>query len=128
MLTRQPEAARGTAPGSERGIALTRLPMPARVDQYEHASQEIAEALRQLPGLVAAYRAGSVSAPGISDLDWVAVIEPGSAAFDVWSGLSERTRYLAMHAPFLVDPATFRRHRWFAHLEPLELSFGAPIE
>jgi hypothetical protein len=102
--------------------------MPAQAEEYERASQEISDALRRLPGLVATYRAGSVSAPGISDLDWIAVIDPEAGAFEVWSSLSERTRYLAMHAPFLVDHDSFRRHRWFAHMEPLELSFGAAVE
>jgi hypothetical protein len=113
---------------SQRAIGLTRLPIPARAEEYDRASQEIVDALRRLPGLVAIYRAGSTSVPGISDLDWIAVIEPGAHPFEVWSGLSERARYLAMHAPFVVDRDTFRRHRWFAHLEPLELSFGTAVE
>ena len=33
-----------------------------------------------------------------------------------------------MHSPFLVDQATFRRHRWFAHLEPLRLASGEAVE
>jgi hypothetical protein len=33
-----------------------------------------------------------------------------------------------MHGPFLVDGATFARHRWFAYLEPLDFGFGSAVE
>jgi hypothetical protein len=84
--------------------------------------------LRTLPGLVAVYRLGSVSAPGISDLDRIAVVDGRHPVPAVWNRLSRGSRYLAMHTPFLVDRATFARHRWFAYLEPLELAFGNPVE
>ena len=46
---------------------------------------------------------------------------------DVWKGLSERTRYLAMHSPGLVDVATFVRHPWIAHLD-LRLVHGRELD
>jgi hypothetical protein len=109
-------------------ISLAALPQPATLDEYARASEEIESQFRSLPGIVAIYEAGSVSVPGISDLDRVVVISRGHAVPAVWSRLSERARYLAMHSPFLVDQATFRRHRWFAHLEPLRLSLGEAVE
>jgi hypothetical protein len=117
-----------TTEGRRSNVSLVALPSPARLDEYEKASEELEALLRALPGIVAVYRTGSVSTPGISDLDRIAVIEKDSPVQPVWPRLSERARYLAMHSPFLVDEATFRRHRWFAHLEPLELSSGRPVE
>jgi hypothetical protein len=110
------------------GVSLVRLPSAAQPGEYERASQEIEDLLRRLPGIVAVYRTGTVSAPGISDLDRIAVVEGDTTAPPVWSRLSERTRYLAMHAPFLVDRAVFGRHRWFAHIAPLVLSSGTAVE
>lgn len=114
--------------GRRRNVSLIRLPRPADPDEYESASREIEDLLGDLPGLVAVYRTGKVSIPGISDLDRIAVIERGTQVESIWPKLSNKSRYLAMHGPFLVDRATFRRHRWFAYLEPLELSFGTGVE
>jgi hypothetical protein len=107
---------------------LTRYPFPASEEDYAHASGELEGRLRGLPGVVAVYRTGSVSAPGISDLDRIAVIQPGSPVPDIWPTLSASTRALAMHGPFLVDATTFARHRWFAELRPLDLIWGDEIE
>lgn len=116
------------AGGRRPDIALVAPPRPATVEDYRTAAEEIESLLGSLPGFVAVYEAGSVSVPGISDLDRVAVIEDRDSVPGIWSRLSERTRYLAMHGPFLADRATFRRHRWFAHLEPLRLSAGEVVE
>jgi hypothetical protein len=94
---------------------------------YAAAAEEIDARLRELPGIVAIYALGSVTAPGISDLDRIAVVDGGAALRPFWPELTERTRYVAMHTPFAVDADTFRRHRWFAYLEPLEAVWGEPI-
>ena len=109
------------------GLRLSRYPLPASLEEYGHAADELDSKLRELPGLVALYGAGAVSAPGISDVDRVAVVDGHRPVPSVWERLSGRTRYLAMHTPFLVDARTFRRHRWFAHLEPLELLHGTEV-
>jgi hypothetical protein len=106
---------------------LTRFPVPVADREYAVAASELEERLRGLPGVVAVYRTGRVSAPGISDLDRVAVVASTYAVPDIWRLLSERTRHIAMHTPFLVDVQTFRRHRWFADLEPLEITWGDPL-
>jgi hypothetical protein len=108
-------------------LNLIRLPEPARPEDYETASREIEDLLRALPGISAVYRTGGVSAPGISDIDRIAVVDREAPAPPVWSKLSARTKQLAMHGPFLVDRSTFTRHRLFAYLEPLELSHGEPV-
>jgi hypothetical protein len=117
-----------TGRSAKSGVSLIRLPRPARVEAYESASEEIEGLLRGLPGIVAIYRTGSVSVPGISDLDRIAVIRAGAPLPSVWSRLGDEVRYVAMHGPLLVDLETFRRHRWFAHLEPLDAVFGTPVE
>jgi hypothetical protein len=107
---------------------LVAPPRPVPPDEYARASEEIEALLRDLPGIVAIYGAGSVSAPGISDLDRIAVVEGQDSVPAIWTRLPEESRYVAMHTPFLVDRETFRQHRCFAYLEPLRLSFGSPVE
>jgi hypothetical protein len=108
---------------------LTRFPIRATQDDYAEAATELDSRLDELPDSVAVYRFGSVQAPGISDLDRIAVVEVGERSTpEIWSRLSARTRYLAMHAPFLIDASTFARHRWFADLGVPELVSGRGIE
>lgn len=68
-----------------------------------------------------------MSAPRISDLDRIAVVEETNRHSAVWNRMSASTRYIAMHSPFLVDVETFARHRWFAMPEPLELVMGTRL-
>jgi hypothetical protein len=93
-------------------------------EEHARAAGELEERLASAPGIVAVYRTGGVSAPGISDIDRVAVLEGPVSINPVWSDLSESTRAIAMHTPFAVDMDTFERHRWFAHLAPLDLVSG----
>ncbi len=108
-------------------VVLTSFPTAAVEEDYARAAVELEECLAELPGAVAVYKYGSITAPGISDLDRVAVVEGGRAAPDVWPRLSERTRYLVMHTPALVDPRTFARHRWLSELGDVELVWGTRV-
>lgn len=109
------------------GFVLERLPVRADPAEYERASAEIEATLQRIPGLIAIYSTGGVTVPGISDIDRIAVVEGAAPVRSTWSSLSNGTRRLALHAPFVVDRSTFARHRWFAHLEPLELRWGDPV-
>lgn len=107
---------------------LTALPARAGRLDYQRAWDDLVHHLQDLPGVVAIYRTGGVSAPGISDLDAIAVVERGVRLPDVWPRLAPRTRDLAMHSPLLIDAGLFARHRQFAYVEPLELIAGEPID
>jgi hypothetical protein len=109
-------------------MRLVGQPQPAEPADYQRAAEELEGSLRRLPGLVALYCVGGVSAPGISDLDRVAVVDTTAAVPAVWPDLTERTRALAMHPPFLVEPAVFKDHRLISHLEPLQLVAGEDLE
>ena len=106
---------------------MVALPSAVSPDEHLGAAAEIEERLASLPGVVAVYATGGMSAPGISDIDRVAVLETPVSIDSVWSKLPDRTREIAMHSPFAVDVKTFQRHRWFACLEPLELVSGEPV-
>lgn len=108
-------------------MRLVGQPRAARHEDYSRAAEELERRLAGLPGLVSIYRVGEVSAPGISDIDRVAVVDAGDRVPAVWPELSGPTRALAMHPPFLVDPTTFTRHRLISHLEPMELAAGADL-
>lgn len=114
--------------GAVERCAIVGYPAPLERDDYALAAAEIEESLAALPGAVAVYRIGSVSAPGISDLDRVLVLGRPLALAPLWSRVSASTRAVAMHGPFVVDRETFARHRWFALLQPLEIAWGTAVE
>jgi hypothetical protein len=110
----------------ERAV-LTGFPRPATERDYAQAAGELERSLSELPGAVAVYRFGSIRAPGISDLDRLVVVEDSRVVPEIWSSLSAKTHYLAMHTPFLIDAVTFARHRWFAELSDLTLAWGEAL-
>jgi hypothetical protein len=109
-------------------LRLDRLPVAISLEQYQRAAGRIEEYLLRLPGIVAVYGVGGISAPGISDIDRIAVVDGGGPFRSPWAQLTDEERYTAMHTPFLVDVESFSKHRWFAHLEPLRLLHGEPVE
>jgi len=110
------------------GWVLDRMPTHAASREYEQTAAVMKDRIALLPGLRSVYSTGSVSVPGISDLDLIAVVDGNGPFPSVWGVLSERERYVAMHTPFLVDVETFARHRWFAHIDPLVLVLGEGVE
>ena len=89
---------------------LDRFPVPVSLDEYDSTADAIEKQFTQLPGLVSIYRLGGVSAPGISDLDRLAVVSGTGPDWMIWPSLTERERYVALHTPFLADLATFTSH------------------
>ena len=105
-------------------VTLCSFPERASPRDYAEAAGELEGLLVELPGALAVYRFGNVGAPGISDLDRLVVVERPDAVPDVWNRLSARTRYLALHSAFLLDPQTFAGHRWLSDIGPLDLAWG----
>lgn len=110
------------------GIRLVGEPRRATLADYARAAEELEAALSSAPGVRAVYAYGGIRAPGISDIDRLAVVDDLRHVPDIWPSLSQETRRLAMHGPALVDAATFSRHRLFAHLSDLHCVSGEPIE
>lgn len=77
---------------------LTDHPHFVEPDVYERELQDMATRIRQIPSLRSLYQIGSVSTPGISDLDLVAVFADGSTVdTDPTAELTDSARYLFIH-------------------------------
>lgn len=109
-------------------FVFERWPVSVSLDEYESVAEEIQLHLSRIPGLISIYGFGGVSAPGISDVDRIAVVDGRGPLPSIWPVLSQRQRYVALHTPFLVDAETFKLHRWFSYLSNLELLDGAHVE
>jgi hypothetical protein len=104
-----------------------RWPVSVAPNEYASVAEAIRRHLARIHGLVSIYGFGGVSAPGISDLDRIAVVGGSDPVPSIWPALSRRQRYVALHTPFLVDAETFKLHRWFSYLSNLELLDGEPV-
>lgn len=108
-------------------FSLDRLPLETDPSAYRDVSERLVEILSSVEGFRAVYSTGGVSTPGISDLDLVLVTESAARIPGVWSRLSDRDRYIAMHTPFITSAETFSEHRWYASLVPLVLEAGTEV-
>jgi len=91
---------------------LCDLPLPLTSGHYEEASQEFCQNVLAGSPEASVYRFGSVSTPGISDIDMVAVFPDGVSVR--MSDMSEKRlkpiyRKLFVHGPVVVTKSQFRQ-------------------
>ena len=88
---------------------LDRFPVPVDRSDYRGCARHRGTA-GEHSWLCCDLRLGGLSAPGISDLDRIAVVGSRRSDFvDLARASQQRERYVALHTPFLVDAETFRR-------------------
>lgn len=91
-------------------VRLFDFPRQLPREAYDDALSECIAVLQRDPAVLAVYGFGAVSAPGISDLDVLAVIEDGqTATANPLASLSRASRYLFTHAPFAISRGLFAR-------------------
>jgi len=110
-------------------------PNQLALQDYDRATEELLGLAKKTPGIAGVYRAGSVSVPGISDLDIVFVARD-DARFSWTSlstGLSEETLCgPVLHSPFIVpesvlpDLGFITDTRGMEHLWGIDLGFTKP--
>lgn len=108
-------------------MCFTNHPRPVPPETYAAAVDRVVARLRRLDGLVAVYQLGGVTAPGISDLDVLAVFEDGvRCAADPLEGLPADDRYLFTHGLFGVSRQFFRAARRYTCYHGFDLRWGTP--
>lgn len=77
---------------------FTDIPRRVAREDYAKANELLIGHLRRLPGLISIIGFGTVSSPGISDIDLLAIFEDGhSATFNARDVLPDRYGYLVTH-------------------------------
>lgn len=97
-------------------------------DGYESAVAEMVDRLQQQPGLMAVYSIGGFSAPGISDVDLVAVFEedcPVSA--DSRKPESPDSGYLFIHSLYGASRSFFLEAQTHSFFRPYRLLTGTDL-
>jgi hypothetical protein len=112
-----------------RKALFSRAPVACAALEYEATLQRCVEIYTQYPGLAAIYQYGSVSAPGISDLDILLVFHDDTPPVPgPWAQhLMPRQRYLLMHSPTAIAVSVLRRGQLMADTTGLRLVWGDPI-
>ncbi len=102
-------------------------------EDYEAVTRAEVERLSSLPEVVAVYSTGMVKAPGISDLDLIAVLDLEKSAGRVRRQLKTAMKfstedYIRTHPVFAISPQLLPQMRWLADLSTLESLYGPAIE
>jgi len=100
---------------------------------YLVATAAEVERLSALPEVVAVYSTGMVKAPGISDLDLIAVIDLEQSSGHVRRSLKHALKvpaenYIRTHPIFAISPELFTQIRWLGDLSTLECLEGKELQ
>jgi|SRR5690554_1665280 len=95
---------------------------------YEEAVSRMVGRLTRQPDVVAIYQIGSVSTPGISDLDLVVVFEDDrSCTYNPRQDLSDAERYLFIHQLFGVPRSLFVKAQQYSFFHNYKLLWGREL-
>jgi len=109
-------------------VILVDHPRFVSLAAYEAEIAAMTERLVKLPGVVAVYRIGGLRAPGISDIDMVAVFADEAACYsDPCAGLSAKGRYLFVHQLFGAPLSLFRESFRYTFFHDFRLLAGEDV-
>jgi len=104
-----------------------------KLEDYQSTTQAEVDRLSVLPEVVAVYSTGMVKAPGISDLDLIAVVDLEKTSGRVRRVLKRALKipaedYIRTHPIFAISPDLFTQIRWLGDLSTLECLHGAELQ
>ncbi|MCA9734020.1 hypothetical protein KC799_17930 [candidate division KSB1 bacterium] len=84
------------------------------LSKYDLALEKMVKKLEKRPEIKSIYQIGSISTPGISDIDLVAVFKNGKQCnFDPRSNITDDEKYLFVHKLFGISESDFRESHRF---------------
>jgi hypothetical protein len=111
-------------------LVLTGLPIARTREHYREAIDDAVSELGDSSGVLAVYQIGGVSAPGISDIDIIVVLDdrvpnpPDSGCYCP----RRLDRYLYMHGLFAMPSEVFKRRALLTPMNSLTLLHGEDIK
>ncbi len=107
---------------------LINFPHFVSIDQYHTAINKMLERVCQLPQVVSVYNIGSVSNPGISDIDMVVVTRHGATVnTNFLQPLTPNERYLFTHNLYAISEGHFANAEYFTFFHNYSLAYGTDI-
>lgn len=93
-------------------LTLTDLPRPFPLPLYDATREEVRRRYRSVPGVIEVLEWGLIPNPGISDMDFSVLVEPGApVAFPQTKTYTEDERWAMMHLHFVVSGNLFTEFR-----------------
>ncbi len=95
-------------------IEFSAWPQEATLEDYSRATDEVIGGIRNLSNHASVYQFGGVGTPGLSDLDFLMVLNDKEARIrlDRWETLersfSPMTKYILLHRPFIVNSSLWQ--------------------
>jgi hypothetical protein len=106
-------------------------PRPIPLSAYERALDRFVHRVSQVPGVLAIYQIGSISCPGISDIDLIVVVDPSQGPFGTKTSVQvedEGEAVLFFHQPIHVDPALMSQIYHLFYVSDLRRVWGEAID
>lgn len=103
-------------------------PIEQQTAVYQNTLAKCVEVFSTYPGIRAIYQYGSVSTPGISDLDLLLVFDENSPSipYDWRKWFNSQERYLLLHNPSVISPSLLAEGVHITFLQGLNLLWGTP--
>lgn len=98
------------------GFTILNEPKPYKLSDYYEVREKVVSIFKNIPGLVSIYQMGSISCPGISDLDLILVFEDGCDKIEFssfYKMFDSRDKYILMHSPFAIPKSLFNNMKYF---------------
>lgn len=103
-------------------------PSPKKPESYHEAIRQIVATNSILPSLIAIYKFGNITSPGISDLDILFVFEnKASCSLNGFEGLDPNLKNIFTHGIMAVSEDFFREMDFYALWGEKELLYGKEI-
>ena len=108
---------------------LINFPRFMPIEGYDAIIEKVCRLLAQQEGIVSIYRIGSISDPGISDIDLVAVFKDGVVCdIDPLSCLNREERYPFAHSVFGIAEGFFKNFHSYSLFKNFSWDWGTEFE
>lgn len=110
---------------------ILKEPRQYSISDYKEVRDKMVNMFKDIPSLISVYQLGSISCPGISDLDLVVVLNDSPQHLDYrnyYNTLGDRDRYILMHSPFIITKNFFKNIKYFFIPGDLKLLYGEDLK
>lgn len=109
-------------------LHFTDYPHYVPLAEYENAMSRMVEKLSVQPGVISIYQIGSISTPGISDIDMLVVFEDGiKCELNPLQDLSKSERYLFAHGLYGIFKTNFFKAQRYTFFHNYNLLWGEQL-
>lgn len=116
---------------SDKSYCYINEPIPLNAGDYDHALKAFLDRFKKCRNVKSIYKYGSVSSPGISDLDFIVILDdplrrPGKRLS--YKGFTPKQKYICSHPPVYVNEYLFQNLAYIMPFQNLERIYGKSFD